>query len=187
MQVKDVVSKLNLGTAKQTLAGTKNSPLELLMLGLHQEIVDQLTASADSYGVSASNRLKQSIVTIDQSSEGVIGVGIEASFYWKYVNFGVNGTKVNHGAPTWGAAPSSTLTFKQAILEWIRDKGLTAKPGQTYDQMAFAIMRGIREKGITPRPFVTEVINKQLTVSLTKSISEVLGKAIKIHILEPWQ
>ena len=79
------------------------------------------------------------------------------------------------------------MTFKDSILGWIRDKGLKARPGQTYDQMAFAIMKGIKENGMKPRPFFTDVVNKELTTYLTKTISEVYKKAIIIEIKEPWQ
>jgi hypothetical protein len=79
------------------------------------------------------------------------------------------------------------LSFKDSILGWIRDKGLQARPGQTYDQMAFAIMRGVKEKGIKPRPFFTDVINQELKTYLSQTISEVYKQAIIIEIKEPWQ
>ncbi len=187
MGVVDIVNNMNLGVSKKTLAGQVDSPLHALVIGLNQEVIDRLTLSIDKYNIVASNRLKQSIVTVDTSTEGVIKIGVSANFYWKYVNYGVNGTLINRGAPTWGPAPKGTLSFKDNILGWIRDKGIKAKPGQTYDQMAFAIMKGIKEKGMKPRPFFTDVVNKELKKYLTKSISAVYKQAIKIEISEPWQ
>jgi hypothetical protein len=183
----EVVNSLNLGVSRKALAGEVNSPLHALLIGLNQEIIDRLNASILGYDAIASNRLKQSIITIDESQPGTLSVAISAEFYWKYVNYGVNGTKVNHGAPTWGSAPGSTMSFKDSILGWIRDKGLQARPGQTYDQMAFAIMRGIKENGMAPRPFFTDVVNKELKDYLSKTISEVLKQAVIIEIKAPWQ
>jgi hypothetical protein len=185
---KEVVNSLNLGVSRKALAAEVNSPLHALLIGLNQEIIDRLNASITGYDVIASNRLKQSIITVDDSQPGVLSVAISAEFYWKYVNYGVNGTKVNHGAPSWGTAPGSTMSFKDSILGWIRDKGLQARPGQTYDQMAFAIMRGVKENGMKPRPFFTDVVNQELKTYLTKTISEVIKQAIIIEITEPkWQ
>jgi len=183
----EVINGMNLGVSRKVIAGEVNSPLHALLIGLNQEIIDRLNASITGYDAIASNRLKQSIVTVDESQPGTISVAISAEFYWKYINYGVNGTKVNNGAPTWGAPPGKTMTFKDSILGWIRDKGLKARPGQTYDQMAFAIMKGIKENGMKPRPFFTDVVNKELTTYLTKTISEVYKKAIIIEIKEPWQ
>lgn len=185
--VSDVVNKMNLGVSKKTIEGTADSPLQALLIGLHQEIIDRLNKSIDKWDARASNRLKQSMVTVDNSKDGVLSVGISAEFYWKYVNYGVNGTKFNRGAPTWGKAPSGTEPFKLAVQGWIRDRGITPKPKQTYKQLTFMIMKGIREKGQEARPFFTEVVNKELIAYLSKSISAVYKEAIRIEISEPWQ
>jgi hypothetical protein len=190
MRTSDVIKNMNIGVSKQTIEGQENSPLHVLMMGLHQEIIDRLNDSITKYDAVASNRLKQSLVTVDQSSSGVISVGVSADFYWKYVQYG---TGPQHRPPanglpeTWGVKPAGTPTFKDAILGWIRDRGLKTKPGQTYDQMAFGIMMAIKRDGTKARPFFTDVVNAELKAYLTKSISEVYKEAIKIEIKEPWQ
>lgn len=181
----EILRKLNLGTSKQTLAGKKGSPLGDLLMGIHQEVIDRLNDKITSYDAIASNRLKQSIISFDKSTPGKITLEMSAEFYWKYVNYGVNGTAVNHGAPTWGSAPSSTGTFKDNILKWIQDRGIKANPGQTYDQMAFLIMAKIKRDGIKPRPFFTEVVNKELETYLNKSVASVFKKALTIEIKTP--
>lgn len=181
----EIIGRLNLGNAKATLAASLGSPMNTLILGVHQEIIDRLGVKLVEYRAVASNRLKQSLVSIDESKPGVISVSLSAEFYWKYVNYGVNGTVINHGAPTWGPAPKGTLTFKDAILEWIKDIGLQANPGQTYEQMAFVIMRFIKMYGAEPRPFFNDVVNPKLSATLSKSISAVMKKAITIEIKNP--
>lgn len=185
--VADAIAKLNIGTAKQTVTAAVGSPLNNLILGVHQEVIDRLTKKLQEYDAVASNRLKQSIVSMDNSIPGKVVLEMSAEFYWKYVNYGVNGTAVSHGAPTWGPGPSGTGTFKDNILKWIQDRGLTARPGQTYDQMAFVIMRWIKINGMEPRPFFTDVVNKQLQTYLNKTISQVYKEALTIEIKSPWQ
>jgi hypothetical protein len=185
MQVKDVVNSLKLGTARATLEGKADSPLAILLQGVHQEVVDQLGEQLERLDAVASNRLKQSLVTVDLSKDGEVSLAVSADFYWKFVNYGVNGTQVNHGAPAWGAAPAGTPSFKDSISEWIRDRGIRAKQGQTYEQLTYAVMAGVRKNGIAPRPFVQNVINKELKQYLTRSVSQVMRKAITINIKEP--
>lgn len=181
----EIINKLNLGTSKQTVAAAIGSPLNTLILGIHQEVIDKLNAKILQYNAVASNRLKQSLVSLDHSIPGKVVIEMTAEFYWKYVNFGVNGLSVNHGAPTWGPPPSGSLPFKDAILGWIKDRGIQAKPGQSYDELAFMIMRHIKYNGIKPRPFFTDVVNKDLEKYLSKSISAVYKKAIIIEIKNP--
>jgi len=187
MSVRDLVEKMNIGVSKRAINADLGSPMHTLVIGLNQEVIDRLGKSIERYDISASNRLKQSIVTVDQSQKGTIIVAVQADFYWKYVQYGVNGTERNNGAPTWGKAPGGTPTFKEAILGWIRDRGIKAKPGQTYDQLAFAFMTSIRKKGIVPRPFFTDVVNADLVEYLEKSISAVYKQAITVQIRDPWQ
>lgn len=186
----DILKSMNLGVSRNTLAGVAGSPLHTLLIGLNQEILDRLTQSIEKYDASASNRLKQSLLTIDETGENKVSVAISAEFYWKYVEYG---TGPQHVAPakglpsTWGQKPAGTPSFKESILGWIRDRGLKARPDQTYDHMAFAIMHGIKTKGTKPKPFFSDVVNEELKRYLSKSISEVLKKAIEIEIKEPWQ
>lgn len=176
---------MNLGTAKTTLQAQIGSPLNNLILGIHQEIIDRLGGKLREYDAVASNRLKQSIVSVDESAPGTVNVALSAEFYWKYVNYGVNGTTISHGAPTWGKSPGSTLTFKDAISEWIRDRGIQANPGTTYDQLAFLIMNKIKRDGIEPRPFFSDVVNPALSRAISKSVSTVMKKAITVIIKDP--
>ncbi len=185
--VAEAIAKLNIGTAKQVIAASVGSPLNDLIMGIHQEVIDRLGKKLVDYDAVASNSLKQSIVSMDNSVPGKVVLEMSAEFYWKYVNYGVNGILVNHGAPTWGPGPSGTGTFKDNIMRWIQDRGIQARPGQTYEQMAFVIMRWIRLNGLAPRPFFTDVVNKQLQKYLNKSISTVYKQALIVEIKTPWQ
>lgn len=180
---------LNLGQSKSMLSGKKSTPMENLLRTLCQDVSDQLVESLDKHGVKASLNLRQSIqpdskVVINGSE---VTIGIKADFYWKFVNYGVNGTEVNHGAPSWGTQPPQEKSFHQAILDWIPTTGTTLPSGfASYDSFAWAIQESIKKKGQEPRPFFTDVVNNELVEYLRKPISDLLGRAIKINIVDPW-
>ena len=185
----DILAKLNLGTSKAVVQGQPNSPLGELLQSLAQDVTDMLTKSLDGYDVNASRNLRQSITPtkIEQNGNTIL-VPIDADFYWKFVNYGVNGSEVNHGAPAWGTQEPQAVSFHQSILEWIPTTGSTLPDGfQSYDSWAWAIQSSIIKKGKAPRPFFTDVVNDKLVEYLRKPISNLLGRSIEISIVEPWQ
>ena len=184
----DILSRLNLGTTKAILNEEPNSPLGVLLSGLMQDVTNQLTKSLEKYGAGEGN-LRQSITPTKVAIEdSAISVAIQADFYWKFVNYGVNGTEVSHNAPAWGTQPSSGKTFLQSIGEWRMQKGITL-PEQfsSYESFDFAIMKNIQKNGKAPRPFFTDVVNEKLVAYLKKPIEKLLKKTIEIQIVEPWQ
>lgn len=187
----DILGKLNLGTSKEVIANNPKSPLAKLLQEQIQDVIDQLTKSMDKYGISATDNLRQSLVPtnpiLDNNTVSV-SVSVGDAFYWKFVNYGVNGTEVNHGAPAWGSQPAQEKSFHQNILEWIPTTGTTL-PAQfdSYDSFAWAIQSNIIKNGKAPRPFFTDVVNEKLTEQLREPIAKLFGRAIKINIIEPWQ
>lgn len=185
----DIISRLNLGASKEVLANSPSSPLSELLQGLVQDVTDQLTAKVDEYNINASSNLRQSIVPAEVSKEGsTVSIGINADFYWKFVNYGVNGTEVSHGAPSWGSQPPSEISFHQSTMDWVRNRGITM-PEQfnSYESFAWAIMKNIEKHGKEARPFFTDVVNDKLYEALQKPIEALLKQSITINIVEPWQ
>ena len=185
----EILAKLNLGTSKQVLEENPNSPLGELLTQLTNDVIIQLTKSLDKYNISASHNLRQSIVpTKVMVDDGNVAVAINADFYWKYVNYGVNGTEVNYGSPAWGHEKNNTKSFNTSIQEWVRNRGIVA-PEQfgDYEQFAYAIMSNIKRKGQKPRPFYTDVVNDKLKEHIRKPIERLMKKSITITIIDPWQ
>ena len=189
MNEADIISKLNLGTSKAIIKGESNSPLGELLIELAQDVTDKLTKSLDGYDINASRNLRQSIKptkVVQKGSE--VSIEIEADFYWKFVNYGVNGSKINHGAPAWGSQPPQEKSFHQAIMEWIPTTGTTLPDGfSSYESWASAIQTNIIKNGKEARPFFTDIVNEKLVDYLREPISSVLGRSIEISIVEPWQ
>ena len=182
----------DLGTAKDILKGNPSSPLAQLLQDLMQDVTDQLIEKMHQYKLEASGNLMQSIRPSDKAYlEGdTLFVYTEADFYWKFVNYGVNGTEVKRGYPEWGTAPKEN-TYYNSISSWVRNKGLTlADFGDAfpdYTSLTYGLMNSIKKKGIEKRPFFTDVVNEKLYDALAEPISTLIGRAITINIVEPWQ
>lgn len=183
------IKNLNLGQSKAVLRGQPSSPFADLLNLLVQDVIDDLRKSLTSYDANASRNLQSSILPERVRVEGdVVSVAISAPFYWKFVNFGVNGTLINRGAPTWGRQPSTGTTFKKSIADWIRDRGIPLPPQfKTYEAFNYALRKSIREKGVKARPFYTAVVNERLISELEKPISDFMKRAITVRIVEPWR
>jgi hypothetical protein len=68
-----------------------------------------------------------------------------------------------------------------AIVQYIRDKGISIPRGSTEKSLAFAIARSISEKGIAPRPFIErlhEEIHQILVNYVDEQAQEVFLKMI---------
>lgn len=184
----DILNSLNVGNAKTVLDNSNNSPLGNLLVKLNQAIIDDLQQSIQARDINASRNLSQGITPSDVIINGnEVEVNISMDFYWKYINYGVNGTEVNHNAPTWGSAPSQTMSFHDSILAWKSDRGITLPEGfEDYDSFAWAIQNSIIRKGKKPRPFYDDVINEKLVKVLEEPIKKLLGESIKLTIVAPW-
>jgi hypothetical protein len=181
---------ITVGNSEAILKGLPGTPLEGLLKDLMQDVADQLVIEMDRLDIAASRRLRQSIIPDKQvTKEGnVVTIGLSADFYWKFVNYGVNGTEVQHGAPSWGRQPPGEVSFHKSIMDWTMDRGITM-PAQfdTYDSFAWAVMANVRKKGKQARPFFTNVVNETLTTKIQKELSAFFKEAITVKIVEPWQ
>jgi len=181
---------ITVGNSEAILKGLPGTPLEELLKDLMQDVADQLVLEIDALNIAASRRLRQSIIPDKQVTKdgNVVTIGLSADFYWKFVNYGVNGTEVQHGAPNWGKQPPGEVSFHKSIMDWTMDRGITM-PAQfdTYDSFAWAVMANVRKKGKQARPFFTNVVNETLTTKIQKELSEFFKEAITVNIVEPWQ
>lgn len=185
----DILNGLNVGNAKTVLDNSNNSPLGNLLVKLNQAIIDDLQQSIQARDINASRNLSQGITPSDVIINGnEVEVNISMDFYWKYINYGVNGTEQNNNAPSWGSSPSQTLSFHDSILAWKSDRGITLPEGfADYDAFAWAIQTNIKKYGKKARPFYDDVINEKLVKVLEAPIRKLLGESIKLTIVAQWQ
>lgn len=180
------ISNMTLGRSKDILENKPSSPLGDLLTKITEDVVERLKERMKARDINTSSLgLSQSVVPTEvEISDGGIEVGIDMAHYWKYVNYGVNGTDISWGAPLWGTSSvPQEKTFHQAILEWIPQRSI-ALPEEfsDFDSFAYAIMGKIRRDGKEPRPFYDDVINEKLEKQIRKPIEELLGQAIEINI-----
>lgn len=179
----------NSGVSQSILQG-QNNPINALLIDIATDICDRLRDGLVKYNVNTSSLgLSQSIIPGEIELNGnELSVSISSESYWKFINYGVNGTEVNHGAPAWGKQPKSGKSFHQSILEWIPKRGVMLPDAfKSYDSFAWAIQKNIEKKGKQPRPFFTEVVNQSLNAQLLPRIIEIFGREIELNITQPWQ
>lgn len=176
----DIVGQLDFGEAESILSNTANSPLSQLLLDLTNELIVDLRKELQKN--RASGNLEQSIIPSKINPESI---EVTAPYYWKYINYGVNGTVINRGAPTHGRAPKTEKTFYQAIKKWLYDKGITPPEGITREQYAGMIKNSIRMKGIEATHFYDKVVTPQRVEEMSKPISALIKESIITIIKKP--
>lgn len=186
----DILSALNLGSSKAVLENKGNSPLSELLVSMSEDVITQLKGALVARNINTSSQgLSQSLHVSEIKIAGSeVKIGISAEFYWKFVNYGVNGTEIHRGAPDWGSVPAGDKSFSQAIREWIPQRGLQLPPEfSSFESFTYAIMTNIRKKGKEARPFFEDVVNDKLVETLREPIVKVIGRSIEISIASPWQ
>lgn len=184
-----IVRSLQLGTSRAAFKAQKKSPLVTLLELQMQEVLERLRERIRHYDINASGRLAQNMGIAGVQVKGnQVAVEMEADFYWKFINYGVNGSERSWGAPAWGSIPQSGLTFSQSIDEWLTARGITP-PEQFSSRESFnyVVRQSIKKKGKEPRPFFTDVVNDALVRELQEPIEKLLGRAIEIVITEPFK
>lgn len=183
---------------------------DLLLKYLH-EIITGLTRELKSAKKDQPGVLLQSIgENSDVEYEGdkmTIFIGMED--YWKYVNYGVNGTDSSNGskynfknkqppedemlefintnnkvkawARTLIAKKKLKKTQKKVKSKRIKKAVKQISTEKAYKQAAFLIGRGIKRKGIKPTNFYDNIINDALVQRLTNDLSKAFQKDIEIH------
>jgi hypothetical protein len=190
-----ILAQLDLGGSKKILDAPADSPLGVLLVLLCNNVLAEIRDNAFKYGVNASGTMMQDFRVSEaflESNEVTVQLAVpEDKAYWKYVNYGVNGTKRNTGAPDWGLPPIGTKSFSQSIDDWMFHRGIEpdGRPNgaKTMEQLNYLIRKHIVEQGKEPRPFVSDVLNENIVTLFREPIERLLGRAIQINIVTPWQ
>jgi len=122
-------------------------------LELHAGAVDIEREAVSRAPVNLGN-LKSSIVIEPKAPNGGLKYEVVCgAVYAPFIEFGTRKqVKVPSGYEQYaaqfkGASTGSTRSFKEAILQWMKDKGIDMK-------FAYPIMRKIMIEGIKPQPFM---------------------------------
>lgn len=176
----------DLGQAKSVLENLPKNPLQMLLQNQLNTVVEQLRNSVAKKDFDASGDLRKSFVTTKPNfKNGTLEIGVEANYYYKFLDQGVNGSKINRGAPKHEKEPKRDKSFKQHIDEWIKFRGIKPKGKiykSSYKSLNFLIRRSIVENGKEPTHFVAEVVNDKLINNMSQEISNLVGRAIEVKI-----
>ena len=190
-----ILAQLDLGGSKKILDAPADSPLGVLLVLLCNNVLSEIKDNAFKYKINASGTMMQDFRVSEaflESNEVTVQLAVpEDKAYWKYINYGVNGTKRNTGAPSWGLPPIGTKSFSQSIDDWMFHRGIQpdGRPNgaKTVEQLNYLIRKHIVEQGKEPRPFVSDVLNENIVTLFREPIERLLGRAIQINIVTPWQ
>lgn len=178
----DIATGLDFGRSKDILENKPDNPMTQLLLRLTNELIEDWRKELiknDAYVTgNLSGELKPSSIKPES-------IETTAPYYWKYVNYGVNGIARNNGAPTHGPAPRGNLTFYQAIKKWMYDKGIKPPEGYTIEQYAGMVKQSIRMKGIKGNHFFDKVLTDQRVNAMSQRVSDLAKEAITIIIKKP--
>lgn len=176
----DIINNIDFGKAEQILSNTSQSPLSDLLLRITNELIAEMRSNLKNS--RASGNLEQSILPkkIEANS-----IEVTAPHYWKYVNYGVNGTEINRGAPTHGTGLNTGVSFHDAIKKWIYDKGIPLPNETSIDSFAYAIQKSIIRKGQKPTHFFDKVVTPEKINEISKPISKLLKQSIITIIKKP--
>jgi hypothetical protein len=101
--------------------------------------------------------------------------------YWKFVEYGVNGVRVNRGSPFSFRSINPSEKDVADIRKWAVDKALGI-PADEIDAAAYNIAKSIKRRGIKGRPFLNPVLTDAKMDELVTNIAQVVGKEISISI-----
>jgi hypothetical protein len=139
-------------------------------------------------GSNASMSLRQSIKPLPvQEIGGGYMVEIEMNDYWKFVNEGVRGAKSGAKAQGSPFQYKTKMPPRQAIEEWITNKGIAVGGTRGNRFEARASLAGVIQRRIynfgTPRTlFFDKALPESLIKALTEDVAEAFGKSISISI-----
>ena len=178
----DLVKELDFGEAESILSNKSENKMTQLLIDLTNELIADLRKELEKS--RATGNLEQSILPTNIQPNSI---EVTADYYWKYINYGVNGINVNHGAPTHGKSKTKTeLTFYEAILKWIKDKGIKPKDADMeLEELAGRIKNAVRMNGIKPTHFFDNVVNEERIAEISKPVSALIKESIITIIKKP--
>ena len=115
-------------------------------------------------GINASGDLSRSFKVKSSDEEGIQLV------------FDSYGTIVDEGR-----RPSKKMPPVKPIQDWLRDRNIRPKGGETIEQLSFAIAKTIQKKGYRPRPFIQMTLN-DFAELLANDIEPALAEDIEDNI-----
>lgn len=154
-----------------------NSAYQEYLVELGNAIVKIFKSDTKALGLYDGAAILQSIISIP---DGELGVAIQADDYYKFIDQGVDGTEVSHGAPYKFKNENPSPEHVQKIQDWIpkRNIFLPAEIG-SYKSFAYVIARSVKRKGIKPKKITDKVFTPEILAQITNDLEEITGLIVK--------
>ena len=136
--------------------------MSVIKINVTQELLKEITAGVKI--VMATYKLGGSDVSASvewQYRENIFV--LIANDYFRYIDS--------------GRKPKARKVPVEALIKWIKKKGITPRGGQSVNSLAFAIQQSIYKVGIKARKFIDPVIG--LTI---ETLSEELAVSLSVQI-----
>lgn len=129
-----------------------------------QRLIDVFQRVLNRKGINASGDLARSFRVTDSGEKGI------------ELSFDGYGVIVDEGR-----RPSSKMPPVKPIQDWLRDKGIRPRGGETIEQLSFAIAKTIQRRGYRPQPFIQMTLN-DFAETLALEIEQPLADDIEENI-----
>jgi hypothetical protein len=185
---KDLSILDQLGRIKEDLISKPMSKVEGVLHTWTTERINKATSILEENQRNTTARtLSQSIVIDDTTfgidSNGNYRVDVLANFYWKFIEFGVDGTEEKRGS---AYSFKDKQPPKEAMLQYIKDKAINTlnwidkdtgavitkelNTPEDREAAAFVFARAVKRKGIKQTAFIEPAFSEQEIDKLVKEL-----------------
>jgi len=166
----------DIGRSADLFQTGRASPLTRFLFNWAMEMAYRLRDAAPK----ATGGLGQSAAPNAKSEDKAVAVQIEMDEYWDFVNEGVDGTQRSFGSPYKFTQSTKVAGIFHGLSEsmWIATKSLHPEPGQTIDEMNWAIAQGVKKGGIEPTYFFENIMTDEVIDQLQRQLLDEFGRAL---------
>ena len=183
----NILEQMNSVLKSEVIEPIKGSAGDILLRWLDGRIKHAKEILKQDGRMTTSMALYQSIKESDYnlSEEGIATVNVIAEDYWKYINYGVNGSEVDQQS-TKGWSFKDKAPPRSSMLQYIKDKAITelsytnaqgnriVKPLDTPEARngaAYVFAQSVKAKGIRKTPFIDNSFTDEQIDILTKELA----------------
>lgn len=183
----EILSQLqNIGSNVTNIHRTNGGEVYNAIVRWTRDTIELLREEVYNVGAKATLNLMQSIKPVEYPPDGdKVKIEITADYYWKFVNYGVDGVDFKRGYPYSFRFIRPSKRHVEAIKKWIVDVAATnndVRPNLTAEAntraFAYRIATSTKKRGITARPFVQNVLTDDRIKELVVDIAKSTGKEI---------
>jgi hypothetical protein len=187
---KDLSILGQLGRIQEELISKPMSKVETVLHRWTTERINKATSILEENQRNTTARTLSQSITIDERTFGIDDKGnyrvdVLANYYWKFIEFGVDGTEEKRGS---AYSFKDKQPPKEAMLEYIKDKAISTlnwidkdtgavitkelNTPEEREAAAFIFARAVKRKGIKKTAFIEPAFNEEEIDKLVKELAD---------------